>query len=425
MNIAPSAISRRAFLRGTGVSLALPFLDAMWPQRLLAAQAPAPKRMVAVCTSLGIYGPALYPKETGRDYTPTPYLDLIKDYRNDFTVFSGLSHPDQSGADGHSSEMTWLTSARHPGLGGFRNTISLDQFVAEKNGVETRYPSLTLGTNNVSQSYTRSGVMIPAETRPSVVFAKLFVNGTPDEIGRQMKKLREGRSIMDTVGDEAKRFGARVGAADRDKLDEYFTSVREMEQRLAKAEDWVQKPKPQIDAAKPTDIAENNDIIGRLQLLFELVPLALQTDSTRLITILVQGRGDVPPVPGVSIDHHNLSHHGQDPEKIRQLELIEKAEMAAVGKLLGALKQKSEGGAPLLDNTMVLFGSNLGNANSHDWRNLPILLAGGGFKHGQHLGFDAKNNVPLCNLFVQMLQKMGVEADRFGSSAATSVPGLI
>jgi hypothetical protein len=160
-------------------------------------------------------------------------------------------------------------------------------------------------------------------------------------------------------------------------------------------------------------------------LLFELVPLALQTDSTRLITILVQGRGDVPPVPGVTIDHHNLSHHGQDPEKIRQLELIEKAEMKAVGRLLTALRQKTEGGAAMLDNTMVLFGSNLGNANSHDWRNLPILLAGGGFKHGQHVAFDAKNNVPLCNLFVQMLRQMGVNADQFGSSTGVSVPGLV
>ncbi len=422
--VTPS-ISRRAFLRGTGVSLALPFLDAMWPQRLLAAQATAPRRLVAVCTSLGIYGPALFPKQTGRDYESTPYLDMIKEHRNDVTVFSGLSHPEQAGADGHSSEMTWLTSARHPGLGGFRNSISLDQFVAEKIGVETRYPSLVLGTNNVSQSYTRSGVMIPAETRPSVVFAKLFIDGTPGEVQQQMKKLREGRSIMDAVGDEAKRFGSRVGAADRDKLDEYFTSVREMEQRLAKAEDWVQKPKPKIDAQKPTDIAEQNDIVGRLQLLFELVPLALQTDSTRLITILVQGRGDVPPVPGVTIDHHNLSHHGQDPEKIRQLELVEAAEFGAFAKLLGALKQKTEVGAPLLDNTMVLFGSNLGNANSHDWTNLPLLLAGGGFKHGQHLAFDAKNNVPLGNLFVQMLQKMGEETNTFGSSSATTVPGLI
>lgn len=425
MNIAHSSLSRRAFLKGTGVSLALPFLDAMWPQRTLAATAAAPKRMVAICTSLGIYGPSLFPKETGRDYTPTPYLDLLKEHRGDVTVFSGLSHPEQNGADGHSSEMTWLTSARHPGLGGFRNTISLDQFVAEKIGVETRYPSLTLGTNNVSQSFTRSGVMIPAETKPSTLFLRLFVDGTPDEIKRQMKRLSEGRSIMDAVNEEAKRFGARVGAADRDKLDEYFTSIREMEQRLAKSEEWVQKPKPKIDATAPTDITEQNDIVGRMQLLFDLVPLALQTDSTRLITILVQGRGDVPPVPGVNIDHHNLSHHGKDPEKIQQLELIEAAEMNAFAKLLGALKQKTEGGTALLDNTMVLFGSNLGNANSHDWTNLPILLAGGGFKHGQHLAFDAKNNAPLCNLFVQMLQKMGIEADRFGSSAATSVAGLV
>ena len=423
-SIPAAPISRRAFLRGTGVALALPFLDAMWPLRGGAAEARVPKRMVAVCTSLGIYGPALFPKETGRDFASTPYLDLIKDHRDAFTIFSGLSHPDQAGADGHSSEMTWLTAARHPGLGGFHNTISVDQFVAEKIGVETRYPSLTLGTNYTSQSHTRSGVMIPAEASPSKVFAKLFIDGQPWEVQQQMRKLQEGRSIMDAVNEEAKRFSSRVGAADRDRLDEYFTSVREMEQRLAKTEDWAQKPKPKIDARPPEDITNQSDLIGRMQLLFELVPLALQTDSTRLITILVQGRGDVPPIDGVSMDHHNLSHHGQDPEKIRQLELIETAQMGALNKLFTALKQKTEGNTPLFDNTMVLFGSNLGNANSHDWTNLPILLAGGGFRHGQHLAFDAKDNTPLCNLFVQMLQKMNVEADRFGTSTAASVPGL-
>lgn len=424
MNLRPPALSRRAFLRGTGVSLALPFLDAMWSRRLLAASAPPPKRLVTVCASLGIYGPDFFPKDAGASYTPSPYLDVLKEHRKDFTVFSGVSHPEQAGANGHTSEMTWLTSARHPGLGGFRNTISIDQLVAEKIGFETRFPSLALGTSSVSQSYTRSGVMIPADTRPSQIFAKLFLNGTPDEIKRQMQKLREGRSIMDTVNEEAKRFGTRVGASDRDKLDEYFTSVREMEQRLAKAEDWAQKPKPQVDAQAPKDITDNADSIGKLALLFELVPLALQTDSTRLITILLQGTNSVPPVQGVSIDHHNLSHHGQDPEKIKQLELIERAEMNAVNKLLTALKQKQEGSTSLLDSTMVMFGSNLGNANSHDTRNLPLMLAGGGFKHGQHLAFDAKDNMPMCNLFVPMLQKMGVETDAFGSSTASGIPGL-
>ncbi len=425
MHLNSAPLSRRTFLRGTGVSLALPFLEAMFPARAAAAAAALPpKRMVAICTSLGIYGPALFPKETGRDYTSTPYLDLLKEHRNDFTLFSGLSHPEQSGPDGHASEMTWLTSARHPGMGGFKNTISIDQYIAEKIGIQTRYSSLVLGTNSSSQSYTRSGVMIPADTKPSQIFAKLFINGSKGEIENQMRKLREGRSIMDAVGEEAKRFGAKMGAADRDKLDEYFTSVREMEGRLATTEDWVQKPKPEVDASTPKDIAEMNDIIGRTQLLFELVPLALQTDSTRLITILIQGRGDVPPVPGVNMDHHNLSHHGQDPEKIKQLELIENAKLTAYANLLGALKRKGEGNGSVLDNTSVLFGSNLGNANSHDWHNLPILLAGGGFRHGQHIACDAKDNTPLANLFVQMMQKMGVESGEFGSSTSQGVTGF-
>ncbi len=434
MNIQPKALSRRSFLRGTGVSLALPFLDAMWPQSRLAAASgtaasaastiQAPKRMVAICTSLGIYGPAFFPKETGKAYKATPYLDTLKDHRDNFTVFSGLSHPEQSGADGHSSEMTWLTSARHPGLSGFCNSISLDQYIAEKIGIQTRYSSLSLGTNNVSQSYTRSGVMIPAETRPSIMFAKLFTTGSSSEMYTQLRKLKEGRSILDTVSAEAKRMGARLGQADREKLDEYFTSVREMEHKLSISEDWARKPKPVVDAKAPNDISENADIIGRMQLLFELVPLALQTDSTRLITILVQGRGDVPPVDGVNIDHHNLSHHGQDPEKLRQLELVEKAQMTACAKLLGSLKQKTEGSSNLLDNTMVLMGSNLGNANSHDWRNLPILLAGGGFNHGQHIACDATNNTPFSNLFVQMMQKMGLEEETFGTSSASSVAGF-
>lgn len=411
------ALSRRSFLHGSGVSLALPFLEAMLPRNAGAAGATPPKRMVFACTSLGIYGPSLFPKETGRDYTLTPYLEAIKEHRSDFTVFSGVCHPDQAGADGHTSQLTWLTSAKGPGLGGFRNTISVDQYVAEKIGYETRFPSLVLSTaGQTSQSYTRSGVMVQAQSKPSQVFAKLFLDGTPSEIQEQMRKLKEGRSIMDTVRDEAKRFERRVGAADKEKLDEYFTSVREMEERMLKAEAWVQKPKPKVDAKPPTDVQNESDLIARMRLLFDLVPLALQTDSTRLVTVLIQGRNDVPPVPGVSIDHHNLSHHGQDPAKIEQLQRIEHEEFAAFNSLLGALKAKKEGGGSLLDNTMVLFGSNLGNANSHDWHNLPLVFAGGGFKHGQHVAYDAKNNMPMCNLFVTMLQRMGMETDSFGSS---------
>lgn len=417
-------MTRRTMLRGTGVAIALPFLEAMSSHSLYAAETKPQPRMVTVCASLGIHAPFLFPKTMGRDYEVTPYLEILKDFRNDFTLFSGLSHPDQAGADGHSSEQTWLTSARHPGLGGFRNSISLDQLVAEAIGFETRIPSLVLGTSHGSQSYTRSGVMIPAETRPSQLFARLFLDGKPEEVASQIRRLREGRSIMDVVSDQARRMERSVGKGDQQKLDEYFQSVREMEVRLARAEDWSKQPKPRVDAEIPQDIQDEKDLIGRMQLLMELIPLALQTDSTRVVTVLVQGRNDVPPVQGVSIDHHNLSHHGQDENKIRQLRLIEEAEFRAFSKLLDGLKQRTEGNRSLLDDTMVLFGSNLGNANSHDTRNLPVLLAGGGFRHGQHLKLDESNNTPLSNLFVQMLQRMGLEIDAFGTSSASGVNGL-
>jgi hypothetical protein len=421
MNLPCSSLGmhRRQFLRGTGVSLALPMPDAFLPRSQEATAGPARTHMVCICTSLGLHAPFLFPNETGVDYALTPYLEILKNFRNDFTVFSGLSHPDQTGANGHTSEMSWLTAARFPGLGGFKNTVSLDQLAAETIGLQTRFPSLVLGTGTPSLSYTRGGVMIPAESRPSRVFAKLFLDGTPAEVRQQVHKLREGQSIMDSVQDEVQRFTRRVGAADRDKLDEYFSSVRELEQRLATSEAWAQKPKPKLDEQPPRDITDGNDLIGRMRLLFDLIPLAVQTDSTRVLTILLQGANSVPPVKGVTIDHHNLSHHGRDPAKIAQLRLIEEAEMGVLRDLLGKLKTKQEGGSPLLDRTMVLFGSNLGNANSHDTRNLPILLAGGGFKHGRHLAFNTNKNTRLCNLFVTMLQRLEVETDAFGSSTGT------
>jgi len=417
-------VSRRAFLRGSGVALALPFLDLMLPTRSLGAHATGkggvPRRMVCTCNAYGLYGPSLLPETSGRDYTLSPYLEILKEHRNDFTLFSGISHPNQAGADGHASEVTWLTSVAWPGLSGFRNTISVDQLVAEKIGFETRYPSLVLGTyGDSSISYTRSGVMIPAETKPSTVFAKLFLKGTPDEIKGQMQKLQEGRSIMDTVQEQAKTFGRRVGTADRAKLDEYYTSVREMELRFAKAEEWVQTPKPTVDAEPPKDIDDDRDMIGRLRLLLDLVPLAVQTDSTRLFTIKVNGLSTAPLVPGVSFDHHGLSHHGKEPGKVEQLRRIEEAQFAAVRDLIAALAKKEEAGTRLLDSTMVMFGSNLGNANSHEPTNLNIVLAGGGFKHAGHVAFDQKNNTPLSNLFVTMLQRMNIETDRFGSSKGT------
>ncbi len=413
-------IQRRTFLRATGVAIALPLLESMSPLAFAREKLDAPKRMVMICTTLGLHGPSLFPKKTGADYESTPYLDLLQDHRNNFTLFSGLSHADQAGADGHSSQLTWLTAARNPGLGGFRNTISVDQLVRERLGHATRFPSISLSTSGAnSQSFTRSGVMVPAEHRPSALFQSMFMQGKPHEIERQKRLLSDGRSILDSLGVQTRSLQKRVSAADRHRLDEYFESLRQTEQQFNQADAWLDKPKPKVSASQPKDIEEDNDLIGRANLLMELIPLIVQTDSSRMITVLIQGRSDVPKVDGVTVDHHNLSHHGQDEEKIEQLVKIETELMKSFGSLIGSLKSKQEGQRTLLDNTSVLFGSNLGNANAHDWRNLPIILAGGGHKHGRYVAFDKDGNKPLCNLFVTMLQQSGLDIDRFGSSEGT------
>ncbi|MDB6171082.1 MAG: hypothetical protein JWL59_393 [Chthoniobacteraceae bacterium] len=416
-----SVISRRSFLRSVGVALALPMLDAMAP-RGFAAALPHRRRMVCINTSLGLHTPLFFPEAAGSNYNLTPYLEPLAAVQKDFTVFSGLSHPEVSG--GHLAQASFLTAAPHPSAPGFRNTISLDQFAAERMALETRFASLTLRTSgNYGLSYTHGGVPIPAEDRPSRVFAKLFLDGTPAEVAAQVNRLREGRSIMDAVGGEARRMSRNVGAGDRDKLDEYFTSVRELEKRLVRSEAWEQKTKPKVQAAIPKDITDRADLIGRSRMLYDVMHLALQNDSTRLITLNIEGNATVPPIAGVSDGHHNLSHHGQDPDKIAQLRLIEQAEMVALGEFLLKLKGSQEEGGSLLDETMVFFGSNLGNASSHDNRNMPAILAGGGFKHGQHLSFNQDKQVPLCNVYLLMLQRLGLEVDAFASSRGT-ITGL-
>ncbi len=422
--IASRSISRRAVLRAGGVSLALPLLDAMMP-RAKAATA-QPKRMICICTALGMHGPLFFPTETGREYKESPYLDVLKDHRKDVTVFSGFAHPGNE-AGGHNSEMTFLTAAVNPQLPGFRNSISIDQFVADKLGPVTRFPSLNLGTSGGNISVNRAGVPLPTDTKPSKVFAKLFLDGTPEEIKLEEARLAEGRSVLDAVSDQATQLGKKVGEGDREKLDEYFTSVREMERRLQAKQVWARKPKPKVTAPVPQDVQNAADLVRKMDLLFDLMPLALQTDSTRVVTIYIGGDDYVVPLPGVSMGHHSLSHHGQEPEKIAQLRRIEEAIMRSVGGLLTKLKAVKEGGEDALSNTSVVFGSNLGNASSHNTNRLPILLAGGGFKHGQHLVVapkgDLNHSTPLSNLFVSVLQKMNIEADKFGTSTGT-VTGL-
>lgn len=431
MNVGTKAhISRRAFLRGSGALLALPWLEAMVPAFATRAQAAvataAPKRFVAMNHGLGFHGPHLFPTEAGGNYTLTPYLEAMKEHRQDFSIISGLSHPEQNGANGHTCELTILTAAKHPGLPGFRNTISLDQYLVEQLVPDTRMPYLALGMGNDSCSWTANGVNVPAESSPERLYRTLFVTGTKEETDRQMAELKRGRSILDTVNARAKSLHQQLGARDREKFDQYLTSVRELEARLQASQGWVLKPKPKVAVPAPKDVQDRKDIVARMRLMNEMIVLALQTDSTRFVTMKTGQLGEVPKIEGVDTGWHDLSHHGQDKQKIEELKLIETAEFRELAHLMGLMKSAKEAGGTVLDHTTLFVTSNLGNASSHSSRDLPVILAGGGFKHGSHIvaGGKDNDNARLSNLYVQIARKLGVTIDSFGSSDGTEVKGL-
>ncbi|MEO6003395.1 MAG: DUF1552 domain-containing protein [Opitutus sp.] len=423
-------LSRRQFLRGVGIVLSLPLLDSMLPVFSRAATLGEggaklpPRRMLGICNNLGLLPEHFFPKETGRGYALSPYLEVLKEHREDFTVMSGVSHPDVDG--GHPADICFLTAAPHPGSGGFRNTISLDQYIAERIGHQTRFPSLSLGVNvqqgQRSLSWTGSGVLIPCEEKASDVFRRLFVQGSPAEVAAQMRKMELGESILDAVAGQAKQLQRGVTARDRDRLDQYFTSVRDLEQRMKMSREWEHKPRPVVNVPMPVDPSSPREYMDKVKLMYDMARLAFETDSTRSITLMLDSInspaiefGEVKTTDG----YHNLSHHGKSDAKLAQLKAIDEWHMRLLNNLFSDLKAVREEGETLLDRTMILYGSNLGNANSHLTTNLPTLFAGGGFRHGQHLAFDNVHNYPLPNLFVSMLQRMGLESDRFASSTGT------
>jgi len=430
MNSFPNLIShssnRRRFLRGLGVGLALPALDCMTPAFGRTGGKPdSPRRMLVVSNNLGVLPKPFFPKGAGAGYELSPYLSELKAFRGDFTVFSGLSHPACVG--GHSTENCFLTGAKDPTGSGFRNTISLDQFAVAALGQRTRFPTLNLGVNidrgNRSLSWTRDGALLPAEDSPARLFRKMFVQGNRSEVERRLHELRERGSILDAVRDDMRRFQAKLGADDRERLDQYFTSVRELEGRLHTAGEWEKKPKPTTTLEPPEDILDKSKFFEKFQLMLSMASLAVESDSTRIVTLMVDAFAT--PVFEIAEDlrslngYHNLSHHGQVKAKLAQLEKVDRRQMGLLREALDRLAGIREDDERLLDRTMVLYGSNMGDANTHENTNLPILLAGGGFKHGRHLAFDRKDNTPLCKLFVSMLQQFGVEAEQFSSGAGT------
>lgn len=431
MNIRTSSshIARRTFLQGLGVTLALPALECMTPAFARTSETKVPRRMLAIVNNIGVLSKDFFPKGTGRDYEASPLLSILAPHREEFTVFSGLSHPNVN--SGHSTDNCFLTSARGAFKAGFRNTISLDQFAAEKLGQVTRFPTFNLGVNiekaNRSLSWTRDGVLLPAEDNATALYQKMFVQGDAAAIAQQLRRLDERGSILDTLQDEANRFNRNLGKADKARLDQYFTSVREVEQRLVIAREWETRPLPKTTHPAPAAIQEGKYFFEKFELMLDMAQLAFESDSTRIVTLMLdafwtpifklEGKQDTTE------SYHGLSHHGQSEKKLRQLEAADRQNMAVLNKLMTSLASKSEDGQRLLDRTMVLYGSNMGEANIHDNTNLPIILAGGGFKHGQHIAFSRNHNTPLCNLFVTMLQRLGVETEYFGSSSGT-ITGL-
>jgi len=418
------ALSRRHFLRGAGVLLGLPLLDAMEPAfARMDSQKSVPRRFFGICNNLGVLPDKFFPAvdQAGRGYTFSPYLEHLKNFRDDFTVMSGVWHPDVDG--GHPADICFLTAAPHPSSGGFRNTISLDQYVAERIGNLTRFPSLTLGVNGSrSLSCTANGVLIPTENRPSEVFKRLFLGGSPDQVREQARQLALGRSIMDTVAEQTSKLSRQVGVKDRERLDQYFSGVRDLENRLVQAAEWEKKPRPVVSAAQPVDLRDPREYMDKTRLMYQMAHLAFATDSTRNITLMLDSvNSPAITVEGkaVSDGYHNLSHHGKSSIKMGELERIDREHMKLLAGLFAELKSHPEGNETLLDRTMVLYGSNMGNANTHVTTNLPVLFAGGGFQHGQHLAFDRERNYPLPNLFVNILQRFGLETDKFASSTGT------
>lgn len=418
--------SRRRFLRGTGVSLALPLLECM-------AQKPAatsgknlqPQRMLLISNNLGVLPKPFFPVTKGTNYELSPYLTELKEFTNDFTVFSGLSHPACEG--GHSTENCFLTGAKHPTSSGFRNTISLDQHAAEQLGRQTRFRSLNLGVNidkaNRSLSWTRDGVLLPAEDSLAHIFKKMFIQGSANKIKERLHQLKRRGSILDAVAESAQKLNQNLGRIDRARLDQYFTSIRELEQRLVTAGEWEQNPKPKTDQQAPQDIIDRALLFDKFEQMLTMAILALQSDSTRIVTLMVDAFAtpvfQLEDKQKSSTGYHSLSHHGLRADHLAQLEKADRRQMSLIRHTLQFLKSVQDESSRLLDSTMVLYGSNMGDANTHDNTNLPILLAGGSFRHGQHLAFNREKNQPLCNLYVSMLQKLGVESDRFGSSTGT------
>ena len=439
-------LPRRLVLRGAGAAIALPLLDAMLPRAAaapstfepLAASAAVQPRLLCCYVPNGVNILEWVPADAGADYTLSPTLEALASYRDDFTVVSGLGHPRAKG--GHSGADTWLTGAdltAKPGAD-YTNTVSIDQLVAAVHGPQTRYASLQLadgsGTGAAGHSHTlsfdASGTPLPAENSPKRLFDRLFVPESAADKAATLARYAERRSILDAVGRDARALDRRLGGADRKKLDEYLSSVRDTERQIERLEQWVDRPKPEVSekglqlASKPGD---SHDRPMWLDVMLELAYLAFLTDTTRVIAF--EWSREAGGFGGGGENHHELSHHGGDAGMLSKLAAIDRFHLTKLGRFLGLLKATREADGSMLDRTVVLYGSgmNSGKGGEHSPKNLPLLVAGGrrlGLKLGRHLAFDPEQHPPLSNVLVTLAQRVGVDAESFCDSTGT-LDGLV
>lgn len=434
-------LSRRHVLRGAGVALTLPLLDAMLPS---AWGAPSTfkawnksevvqPRMICCYVPNGVNIFDWVPTTSGASYELSPSLQVLNDQRKDFTVISGLGHPNSQG--GHSGADTWLTAANLKSKPGsdYTNSISIDQQIAALHGLATRFPSLQLGdmsgTGGAGHSHTLSfdsnGTPLPAENSPRRLFERLFVPDSSGDRKATLNRYAERRSILDHLMHDAKSLESKLGASDRRKLDDYLTSVRQTEKQVEQLQSWIDRPKPKVTSAGLQLTSRSGDPHDRpmwLDVMLELSYLAFLTDATRVITF--QWSREAGGFGGAGENHHELSHHGGDADMLAKLTVIDKFHLSRLGRFIELLKSTSEADQRVLDRTVILYGSgmNSGKGGEHSPRNLPLLVAGGqavGIKLGQHLKFEDDKHPPLSNVLTTLAQQMGVPLEKFADATGT------
>jgi len=439
MTITRKPIGRRAMLRGMGTAMALPLLDAMVPSATALEQgAAARKRLQVIYTPNGMMMQNWTPATAGEGYALTPILKPLEPYKDKFAVFSNLSHVQAEalgdGAGDHGRCCGgYLTATHVKKTEGADITagISMDQVVAKQFGEMTQIPSLEIGleppslvgscdsgyscayTNTLS--WSNASTPLPVTINPREVFERLFGDGDSLDAKSRLAQLKRQASILDFVAQDAKRLSHKIGASDKHKLDEYLTSVRDIEKRIQKAEKGGAEATALPAYARPSGVPDAFEEYAHMMI--DLQVLAMQADLTRVSSFMI-GRevsGRSYPEIGVPDAHHPLSHHGKDPEKIEKLTKINTLHMAQVAYYLKRMSETKEGNGNLLDHTLVLAGASLADSNNHDHRGLPVMVAGGLIKGNRHV--EAAKDTPMANLMLSMMDVLGVQVESLGDSS--------